>query len=328
MSDRRPVTVLLLTATVAAAVGGFGLLGWTALQGSDSSAAAAAQQHAGGAAEASWNPSAAPSTSAAVPVAASPTANAAMVATIRVPRLGADWVRVIRQGVGEDVLDSVTAGVGHYPATAMPGGVGNFAIAGHDTGWGDAFRRLGALRVGDTIRVEDSLGVYTYAFRNFRWVQPSAVSVLLPVPERSAAAVGARLITLTTCDPPYHAAERFVAYGALVGFTPAGGAARSLVVAPPDRAAASSLRAALAGLGAAPSRAAVVRAVRRVFGGRFDVSADRTSVGRGVPAIQIGVRRRGVCLIGQVGESGVRTAFAAPVAGRCLIGAPKVLAAG
>ena len=162
-------------------------------------------------------PSTVPAGSPTIPVSVAPAAGGT-VAVVRIPRFGASWQRVIRQGVGEDVLDSFTAGVGHYPGTGMPGARGNFAIAAHDTGWGDAFRQLGHLRIGDRIVVQTKTGWYVYAFRNFEWVQPETVQVLDAVPQQRTVDATARLITLTTCDPPYHAQERMVAYGSLVGF--------------------------------------------------------------------------------------------------------------
>jgi sortase A len=152
------------------------------------------------------------------------------VAVIVVPRFGRGWRRVVRQGVDEaTILNSFDAGVGHYPGTAMPGGVGNFAIAAHDTGYGDAFRRVERLRVDDLIYLQTRDGWYTYRFRNFQWVPPTEVAVIGPVPEAPRAAATARLITLTTCDPPYDAQEREIAYGTFVAFrsgaTPPAGAA-------------------------------------------------------------------------------------------------------
>lgn len=134
-------------------------------------------------------------------------------AVIYVPRLGADWKRTIRQTVDvEHVLNSYTAGVGHYKGTQMPGQVGNFAVAGHDSGWGNTFIDLSKLRIGDHIYVQTKDGWYTYSFRNFEYVQPDEVQVILPVPHQPQAAATDRLMTITTCNPPFHAGERLIAY--------------------------------------------------------------------------------------------------------------------
>lgn len=159
---------------------------------------------------------------AGIPVSAEPQRVGDAVAVLTVPRFGRRWQRLVRQGVDEAaVLNSATAGVGHYPGTAMPGGVGNFAVAGHDTGWGDAFLSVSRLRLGDRIVVRTAEGRYVYRFRNFQWVQPDETGVLRPVPMRAGRVASARLITLTTCDPPYDAKERMIAYGVLDSFTPA-----------------------------------------------------------------------------------------------------------
>lgn len=147
------------------------------------------------------------------PVQKAPAA-AQPLAVIYVPRFGVHWKRVVRQGVDvRSVLNSYDAGVGHYPGTAMPGQIGNFAIAAHDTGYGDAFIDLSKLRVGDAIYLQTPQGFYTYRFRNDEYVRPDAVAVLLPVPREKGLAPTQRLITMTTCNPPYHAQERIAAYG-------------------------------------------------------------------------------------------------------------------
>lgn len=143
-------------------------------------------------------------------------------AVMYVPRFGSDWSRIIRESTDvEKVLNSYTAGVGHYTETQMPGAVGNFAVAGHDTGWGNTFIDVSKLRIGDAIYVQTKDAWYTYRFRNFEYVQPNAVSVLLPVPRDGAAKAGNRIMTITTCNPPYHAAERLIAYSVLDSWQPA-----------------------------------------------------------------------------------------------------------
>lgn len=150
-----------------------------------------------------------------------PVADYQPFAVIYIPRLGPQWKRVIRETVDENqVLNSYTSGVGHYTNTQMPGQVGNFAVAGHDTGYGNAFVNLSTLHLGDAIYVQTKDGWYTYRFRNFEYVQPTAVSVLLPVPWQPNATPVDRIMTITTCNPPYHAGERLVAYNMFASFQP------------------------------------------------------------------------------------------------------------
>ncbi|MFF1876574.1 class E sortase [Leifsonia sp. NPDC058230] len=142
-------------------------------------------------------------------------------AVIYVPRLGPDWKRTIRETVDtQKVLNSFDAGVGHYKGSQMPGEVGNFAVAGHDSGWGNTFIDLRKLHIGDHIYVQTPDGWYTYTFRNFEYVQPTAVSVVLPVPRLPDAQPIDRLMTITTCNPPFHSGERLIAYNVFQGWRP------------------------------------------------------------------------------------------------------------
>lgn len=154
------------------------------------------------------------------PVEAAP-ATAQPLAVLYIPRFGAGWKRIIRESVDvEAVLNSYDAGVGHYPSTQMPGAIGNFAVAAHDTGYGNAFIDVSKFRVGDAIYVQTKDGYYTYRFRNYQYVQPNAVNVLLPVPQDQNAVPQNRIMTLTTCNPPYHAQERLIAYAVFDSWQP------------------------------------------------------------------------------------------------------------
>jgi len=185
---------------------------WLEHSGSGSGKAAAAPG-ASGAAPESVGPD------ASIPVEKVAPAPRATIAVMYVPRFGTDWKRTIREGTGLDVLNSSAAGIGHYPHTAMPGGVGNFAIAAHDTGYGSSFLHMQNLRLGDKIYIQTKDGFYTYAFRNYQYVQPTEVAVLQPVPRQADAQASDRLITMTTCNPPYHTVERLVSYGVLESFS-------------------------------------------------------------------------------------------------------------
>ncbi|MFF1571712.1 class E sortase [Leifsonia sp. NPDC058292] len=155
---------------------------------------------------------------AAPPVLTEP-ADYESFAVIYIPRLGPDWKRTIRETVDtEKVLNSYDAGVGHYKGTAMPGQVGNFAVAGHDSGWGNTFIDLSKLHIGDHVYVQTKDGWYTYTFRNFEYVQPTAVAVIAPVPQKTQATAADRLMTITTCNPPFHAGERLIAYTVFQGY--------------------------------------------------------------------------------------------------------------
>lgn len=150
-----------------------------------------------------------------------PVADYQPFAVIYAPRLGADWRRVIRETVSvPEVLNSETSGVGHYTGTQMPGQVGNFAIAGHVNGYGNAFIDVHRMHLGDKIYIETKDGWYTYSFRDFEYVQPDAVAVLLPVPREPNLTPTDRIMTLTTCNPPWHSGERLVAYSTFDSWQP------------------------------------------------------------------------------------------------------------
>jgi sortase A len=121
------------------------------------------------------------------------------VARIVFPKLERDYIVV--EGVG---LDDLRNGPGHYPSTPFPGQVGNAAIAGHRTTYGAPFGPLDDLEAGDLIRVRTFQGTFEYTVYDKLIVDPNAVEVLDPDPARAAT------LTLTTCDPPYSAAQRLV----------------------------------------------------------------------------------------------------------------------
>jgi len=155
----------------------------------------------------------------AVPVENVKPAHLDAFAVIYIPRFGTQWKRTIREGITDDVLDSFDAGVGHYPTSAMPGAVGNFAVAAHDTGYGNTFVHIQNLQVGDKVYIQTKDGFYTYVFRNYIYVQPNAGEVLLPVPLKPNTAAADRILTMTTCNPPYHTKERLVAYAVMESFS-------------------------------------------------------------------------------------------------------------
>ena len=172
-----------------------------------------------------WDKAAAPTKPvdpAAPPVITATIANAQVFGAMIIPRFGADFYRPIAQGTGTtDVLNK--GDVGHYPTTQMPGAVGNFAVASHRTVAGGNFGHLNDLRVGDHIFVETADGWYQYSFRNLQFVKPSGVGVLDPVPDQSGIQPGDRMITMTSCNPLFSAAERIIAYGSFDKFYPRAG---------------------------------------------------------------------------------------------------------
>lgn len=181
----------------------------------DKAAVAVAHQFGGGTVHAA--PAAGP-TDFGQPVVGIAPVNRVRIAVIYIPRFGADWSRLVSQGVGQDVLN--TTGIGHYPGTAMPGQVGNFATAAHRTTRGASFRGLNDLQVGDKIYVQTKDGYYTYIFRGLEYVKPSGVGVVDPVPQFAGIAATDRVMTMTTCTPIFTSTERLIAYASMDSWQP------------------------------------------------------------------------------------------------------------
>jgi sortase A len=139
------------------------------------------------------------------------------LALIRIPRLGKSFHYVIIEGVS---IADLRKGPGHYPGTAMPGQIGNFVVSGHRTTYLAPFNKLGELHGGDKILIDTRANQYVYKVTSTKVVQPSDVAVAAPVPERPKANPTKRLITLTTCNPKYSAAQRLIIFGQLVSTTP------------------------------------------------------------------------------------------------------------
>lgn len=221
---RRQVTLLGISGELILTAGVIALLflGWQLWF--QSMVTAGVQTRAAAAQSEKWSaskPAAAPPAVPEDPPVMQPVRAAEPFAVIDVPRFGEGWKRVIRETVDtEAVLNSMDAGVGHYAGTQMPGAIGNFAIAAHDTGWGNTFLNLSKLRLGDRIYIQTQDGWYTYRFRNFEYVQPSAVDVLQPVPRDREATPTDRFLTMTTCNPPYHSRERLIAYALFDSWRP------------------------------------------------------------------------------------------------------------
>jgi sortase A len=152
-------------------------------------------------------------------------------AVLHIPRLGADYERVVLEGTAEAQL---AQGPGHYVGTAMPGELGNVAFAGHRVGKGSPFLDLDAMQPGDPIIVEtaDSWFVYRMlgdpatgdvttdpsGIAGREIVRPSATEVVSPTPDAAADAppTGAYL-TLTTCHPRFSARQRMIIHARLDG---------------------------------------------------------------------------------------------------------------
>lgn len=108
----------------------------------------------------------------------------APVAQLLIPRIGLD--EVVVHGVGEAELN---ASPGHLPGTPLPGDAGNAVLSAHRD---LHFRRLGQLRVGDTVTTRTPYRTVRWRITDRRVVAGSAPAIL-PTEEPT--------LTLSTCWP-------------------------------------------------------------------------------------------------------------------------------
>jgi sortase A len=155
------------------------------------------------------------------------------IAVLYIPRFGKGYHMVIVEGTGTSDLEK---GPGHYPGTAFPGQVGNFAVAGHRTTYLHPFYHLDALRRGDAIVLETKTMWFTYRIEDSpptkgyphvpyqEIVNPTDVSVAYPVPDQSNpdAKPSLKMLTFTSCNPRYSAAQRIVVHAVLAEALPRG----------------------------------------------------------------------------------------------------------
>ena len=116
---------------------------------------------------------------------------------IRIPKLGLNFVFV--KGVSADQLEK---GPGHYSPTALPGERGTVGIAGHRTTHLAPFRRIDRLRRGDEIVIRMPYGRFRYSVEGSLVVSPRNT--------RALRRVRYGRLALTTCTPPFSAAQRLI----------------------------------------------------------------------------------------------------------------------
>jgi len=92
-----------------------------------------------------------------------------------------------------DGWEELKMGAGHHIGSANPGERGNMVISGHDDVYGEIFKDLGELNMGDEVEVYAGDTPYTYQVVAKRIVEPAEVSLLEPTPDAT--------LTLITCYP-------------------------------------------------------------------------------------------------------------------------------
>jgi sortase A len=123
---------------------------------------------------------------------------------INIPRIGLNMAFV--EGTNRDDLKK---GPGHYDYTVPPGTLGNAAIAGHRTTYLHPFYDIDKLQPGDPIYIGTLDGKkFTYKMEWQRIVRPDETWVADKTPDA--------VLTLTSCNPKYSAAQRIVIRAKLV----------------------------------------------------------------------------------------------------------------
>lgn len=107
---------------------------------------------------------------------------------IVIPSIGVDAPVV----AGDD-WEALKKGAGHHIGSANPGERGNCVISAHNDIYGEIFRRLPEMRVGDEIFVHTRTQIYRYVVRQTRIIEPTEVSVMAPT--------SSPVLTLISCYP-------------------------------------------------------------------------------------------------------------------------------
>jgi sortase A len=124
----------------------------------------------------------------ALPAVAIPTPGPEAPTRIVVPAINVDALVV--EG---DSWEQLKLGVGHHLNTADPGERGNMVLSGHDDIYGEVFRRLSDLELGDEVVVYAGEQPYRYIVTAKQIVEPTDVRVLAETTKPVA--------TLISCYP-------------------------------------------------------------------------------------------------------------------------------
>jgi sortase A len=138
-------------------------------------------------------------------------------AFITIPAFGRHWRFTLIEGTA---LAQLNVSPGHVPGTQWPGQLGNFAVAGHRVTAGNPFWSLPSLRDGDVVNIQTRLNDYTYRVTGKKWVSPTDMGVLDPVPGHPRQRPARRMITLITCDPAWTGVYRVIVTGVLTAARP------------------------------------------------------------------------------------------------------------
>ena len=106
-----------------------------------------------------------------------------------------------------DSWEQLKLGVGHHSSSADPGERGNMMLSAHNDIYGEIFRRLADLELGDEVTVYAGEQPYRYVVTAKQIVEPTAVEVLAPTTRP--------VVTLISCYPYMVDSHRIVVVGEL-----------------------------------------------------------------------------------------------------------------
>ncbi len=106
-----------------------------------------------------------------------------------------------------DDWEALKRGAGHHIGSANPGERGNCVISGHNDIFGEIFRALPDVSLGDEVLVHTASRVHRYVITQKRVIEPTEVSVLEPT--------SSPILTLISCYPYGVDTHRIVAIAEL-----------------------------------------------------------------------------------------------------------------
>jgi sortase A len=134
-----------------------------------------------------------------------------------IPRFGAATTSDRRGHRHRRVLNK--GEIGHYPTTQMPGDGGQLRRRRAPHQLRQAVQPARASRRRPHLR-RDEDGWYQYVFRNLEYVRPDRGRRLAPVPQSDGRRTRTGIMTMTSCNPLFSAAERIIAYSVFDSFYP------------------------------------------------------------------------------------------------------------
>lgn len=122
---------------------------------------------------------------------------------IEIPSIGVDAPVIL----GDD-WESLKLGVGQHLGTANPGERGNVVLSAHNDIYGEIFRYLPDVQLGDEILVHTATRTFRYVVKAKRIIEPTQVEVMAPTRDP--------VVTLISCYPYLIDTQRIVVIGELV----------------------------------------------------------------------------------------------------------------